>query len=147
MFVLKQRDIDTFEVYHQYSVISIQGSPQGTRESGSLLRSHLETTCGSALWLPKKSSWTVNLWKLINICHQMMYGINKIMLWRLLSLCVKCTLKIFGISCSPWFQFEIVTQMRFGDLDNPREEGFYTLGKLKCYSEARDHTVTWPTVW
>ena len=23
-----------------------------------------------------------------------------------------------------------VTQMRFGDLDNPREEGFYTLGKL-----------------
>ena len=33
-----------------------------------------------------------------------------------------------------------VTQMRFGDLDNPREEGFYTLGKLKCYSEARDHT-------
>ena len=29
-----------------------------------------------------------------------------------------------------------VTQIRLGDLDQPREEGYHTLGKLKCYGQA-----------
>ena len=29
-----------------------------------------------------------------------------------------------------------VTQIRLGDLDNSREEGYHTLGKLKCYGQA-----------
>ena len=29
-----------------------------------------------------------------------------------------------------------VTQIRLGDLDSPSEEGYHTLGKLKCYGQA-----------
>ena len=29
-----------------------------------------------------------------------------------------------------------VTQIRLGDLNNPNEEGYHTLGKLKCYGQA-----------
>ncbi len=29
-----------------------------------------------------------------------------------------------------------VTQIRLGDLDDSRKEGYYTLGKLKCYGQA-----------
>ena len=29
-----------------------------------------------------------------------------------------------------------VTQIRLGDLDDSHEEGYHTLGKLKCYGQA-----------
>ena len=29
-----------------------------------------------------------------------------------------------------------VTQIRLGDLDSSNEEGYHTLGKLKCYGQA-----------
>ena len=30
----------------------------------------------------------------------------------------------------------LVTQIRLGDFDQSQEEGYYTLGKLKCYGQA-----------
>ena len=30
----------------------------------------------------------------------------------------------------------LVTQIRLGDFDQLQEEGYYTLGKLKCYGQA-----------
>ena len=34
-----------------------------------------------------------------------------------------------------------VTQIRLGDLNDSNEEGYHTLGKLKCYGVAWDHIL------